>query len=378
MSLFFLNSDNIVEFNFTIDKSDVVDKKILSDLQVIKKLLLNNLNNVHSLILVGGFGRGEGSVLMNSGKPEPINDYDIVLVSENKPVPLSRLKELSEKITKKIEIRLVDLILIEKSQMPELPYTMFNYDMKYGGYIFWGEKNILREVPDYDPKKMPLVEGKILLFNRMICLLESYSDEFSKRHPDENERFFLINQSSKVILACCDSLLILKGLYHHSYVERCKRFSEEYSGRVKCVNLVSMATDFKLKPTRNNDINAVEFWFDAREIFTNVLLEFMECFYSRRFENIKVFCDFYNKMNMSFFKRVLSFFKPFKGGDLKRNIELFELYLLGAINPSSYIDEYMGFCRRTFKGLHGNKYTGNPVWEEMRKECVSMWFKCLH
>jgi len=62
-----------------------------------------------------------------------------------------------------------------------------------------------------DPDNMPLKEGKILLFNRLICLLECYSEDFLLREPKVEEKFFLVNQCSKAILACCDALLLLKG-----------------------------------------------------------------------------------------------------------------------------------------------------------------------
>lgn len=233
--------------HFTIAKDVKIDKKILLDLERITKLVLSNISDVNSLILVGGFGRGEGSVLVENGFPDPLNDYDIVLIGE-KECDGIKLKNLSKDIAQKVGIRSIDLIPIKKDTLPMLPCTIFNYDFKYGSYIFYGDKNVLEIIPKYDSIRIPLEEGRILLFNRMICMLESYSEEFKKREITCDENFFLVNQVGKAILACADSLLVLKGKYHHSYIERNKRFSEIFMGDGKMVSLVKHATDFKLRP----------------------------------------------------------------------------------------------------------------------------------
>lgn len=366
-----------MQFNFTVDKIQEVDKKILSDLMAIKRLLLKNVTNVRYLILVGGFGRGEGAVLFENGVPAPINDYDVVVISENGP-DRSRLKELSKEIAKKIGVRLVDLIPIKNADVSSLPYTMFNYDMKYGGYIFFGDGNILGKMPDYDPSKMPLVEGKVLLFKRMICLLESYSEEFRKREPSEDEKFFLANQSSKMVVACCDSLLLLKGLYHHSYIERCKRFSEVFKERKKLVGLVQGATDFKLRPKSEINFDTIKYWFDARELFIDTLSEFLEFFYVRKFDDFEMFYKFYKKEGISPLRRIANIIRLKGTVGSRKNIELLELGLLYAINEESYVDGFLRLSRLELKKISSKKYPDNIGWELMRKECVRLWFKYLH
>ncbi len=367
-----------MQSNFTIDKIQVANKKILSDLETIKRLLLKNLTDIRYLILVGGFGRGEGSVLLENGIPKPLNDYDIAIISENN-LDLSKLKKLSGEIAKEVGIRLVDLIPIKNIDVSKLPYTMFNYDMKYGGYIFFGDKDILEKMPDYDPSKMPLIEGKILLFNRMICLLESYSEEFRKRESNEDEKFFLTNQSSKVVLACCDSLLLLKGLYHHSYFERCRRFSEMFKERKRLVGLVQRATDVKLKPKREIDVDTVKYWFDVREMFINTLSEFLEFFYGRKFDNFEMFYNFYKKEGISPLRRIANVIRLRRSVSFRKsNIELLELALLHAINEESYIDRFLRFSKLKLEEITKETYPDDITWEFMRKKCVNLWFKYLH
>lgn len=73
-----------MNYNFTFEKNREVNRKVEQDLLTIKKELLNNLRDVSALILVGGFGRGEGRIsdfshsglsskkVMRNFKSEPI------------------------------------------------------------------------------------------------------------------------------------------------------------------------------------------------------------------------------------------------------------------------------------------------------------------
>ena len=270
--------------HFTVEKKVNVDERILLDLEKIRELIVENIPNINSLILVGGFARGEGSVLLDNGVPKPINDYDVVLVTNTK-YNHQKLNQLGKHIARKIGIRLVDLIPLGKDILHELPCTMFNYDLKNGGYIFYGDREILDRVPQYDPTQIPLDEGKALLFNRMICLLESYSEEFRQRELSDREKFFLVNQTSKAVLACCDSLLLLKDKYHHSYVKRNELFSKIFKNDDKMVFLVQQATNFKLKPYRKIDFDTVKYWFQTRDIFVRTLQTFLEIYFSRNLKN---------------------------------------------------------------------------------------------
>ena len=68
---------------FTVYDEKNIDAGIQSDLEKITAILHQNFHDeIQDLILVGGFGRGEGSVLIENGVHKPVNDYDIVLDSK--------------------------------------------------------------------------------------------------------------------------------------------------------------------------------------------------------------------------------------------------------------------------------------------------------
>ena len=288
----------------------------------------------------------------------------ILCLIVNSDLKSDTVKDISALIAQKIGIRLIDLIPIKKAGLSRLSYTMFNYDLKYGGYVFQGDTNVLAGIPEMDPGKMPLIEGKTLLFNRLICLLECYSENFLARVPTMEEKFFLANQCSKAILACCDALLLLKGKYHHSYREKNKRFAEEFARRTEIVDLVQKATDFKLKPTRDINFDVIEHWFKVKKIYMNTFFLFANKLYvyGDPFSDWKDFGTFYGNMELN---------SP------KSNLELSEIYLLAAIEEDRKDNHFLELAKEKMKNINGKENT-QYLWEDARKECVDLWFKINH
>ncbi|HID26777.1 MAG TPA: hypothetical protein EYP22_02885, partial [Methanosarcinales archaeon] len=52
---------------YTVYKDEKVDVKVEADLNHIVTKVISSWNSIQSIILVGGFGRGEGSVLVQNG-----------------------------------------------------------------------------------------------------------------------------------------------------------------------------------------------------------------------------------------------------------------------------------------------------------------------
>ena len=86
---------------FTIHDTQNIDDRITFDLDLITQIILNQFPNVESLILAGGFGRGEGSVLVVDSYIQPINDYDIYIIAKDNSQKID-LEELRNLILKKI------------------------------------------------------------------------------------------------------------------------------------------------------------------------------------------------------------------------------------------------------------------------------------
>jgi len=111
----------MIDFTRTADPkiNTIINKKIQHDLDYIcrkvKRLLGKNL---HSILLCGGFGRGEGSITISKGKVHIVNDYDFTIVlntfSKIKYIRLYHqfhlpLEALAKELADTLDIKQVDL-----------------------------------------------------------------------------------------------------------------------------------------------------------------------------------------------------------------------------------------------------------------------------
>jgi hypothetical protein len=102
-------------------------------------------------------------------------------------------------------------------------------------------------MPGIDAGSIPLDDGILTLFNRLMSLLEAYAVE---------DRKLIIYQSNKAILTCLEMLLLLAEKYHWSYKERLSIFKavfeKSFPGLAgECPELLELAeraTRFKLCP----------------------------------------------------------------------------------------------------------------------------------
>jgi len=276
---------------YTIQDNEEIIKKIHYDLSYIVNQVKNNFKNIQSIILVGGFGRGEGSVLIENGKPKPLNDYDLLIIGEN--INVKSLNKLSKKLANDLQIDYVDLSSIHRSKLKKLPPTIFNYDMKYGSRVIYGDKSVLDEIPSYKPKDIPLWEGIRLLFNRIAGLLGGLSIEYFSRKLSIMERRYLVNQINHLVIAWIDMLNLTRSKYSHFYREKLKIFRELYYSELKGIfddNLfryAEKAIKFKLIPSYdiwNEDI--FRELFSVIDITKEVYVYGMECLLNRHFNDL--------------------------------------------------------------------------------------------
>jgi len=364
---------------YTASDSLETRQKIEEDLQIMLNRLRNEYSNLQAVILIGGFGRGEGSVLTGNGVIEPVNDYDLALVF-NGGVDTAALEALSRELAKELKIRLVDLIPIQENDMATLPPTQFNYDMKYGGRLLWGDA-VLNRIPDYRPADITIDSGKQILLNRLICALECYSEDFEKRAMTQGERFFLVNQTAKVIFGCVEALLIQIGKYHHSYKERAAIFEREFPRLEEMVKLNHIATDFKLRPTRDMSFEAIGFWDAAIRNYLPVLSVYLS-----------EFLDNQRAGDVSHLHRLRERKSAFWGRYMLRVLEdssntgRLTNHPIERVEMAILFSKKSGFLtRRRLLGLARNELEAVTKkdcrgfrWERMRKEVVATWHGLFH
>ncbi|MFX1362975.1 MAG: hypothetical protein ACFE7A_05945, partial [Promethearchaeota archaeon] len=71
---------------YTKYESKRVDSVIDSQLNLIRDIILEDISGVKSIILAGGFGKGEGSLeITQDGKVVLLRDFDLVAIVDKIP-----------------------------------------------------------------------------------------------------------------------------------------------------------------------------------------------------------------------------------------------------------------------------------------------------
>ncbi|MEI8079856.1 MAG: hypothetical protein WCH61_09555, partial [bacterium] len=213
---------------YTLRGSPELDQRIEADLARVATALAATPEAplFRGLVLLGGYGRGEGTPLIRAGTQLPFNDYDLIVVSQ----PLTRarraqvqdcLRRLEERLTRDLDLP-VDLCLYPTNYLPGAEFSLLNYELKHGHRVVWGDPACLAALPAYPHNAVPLSEGTRLLLNRGKLLLD-----LRRRHrrtpipaltPAEREQ--AVKFIFKAWLAFGDCALLLGRRYRILYSEK--------------------------------------------------------------------------------------------------------------------------------------------------------------
>jgi hypothetical protein len=172
-----------------------------------------------SVLAVGSVGRAHQEA--NSAAPPQIADYDLILVVNQ----LSEVERLYYR--RRIDRWLrtagpsfrvpVSVGILRRSAFPTLPFTLFNYEMRYGYRVLAGSDPIIH-MPLYRVKEMPLIEATRLLLNRGVPL---WGDSVSVRPVASfDSESAMARRCQKALMAIGDALMIADGVYDWSYSGR--------------------------------------------------------------------------------------------------------------------------------------------------------------
>lgn len=235
-----------------IDKHlDVINRGVLS---IVGK------DELEAVILCGGYGRGEGGVFIDAeGNESLYNDYDMFVIIKPMPQPRkaiyqSLLKKLGHSLEKDFGIEVDFGPLKTLEQMRKSPFTLFNYELKYGHTVTYGSQDILGVMPVWDGNSIPVMEAVKLLLNRGVGLF--LSKEKLTNAPDSaatNE--FVTRNIYKGRMAIGDAALMCERTYHYSYLKRLELMKAIRESRI--VTSLDIYDDYvssmeyKLRPRRD-------------------------------------------------------------------------------------------------------------------------------
>jgi hypothetical protein len=248
-----------------------------SHTEIIIKISLDILKeeDIISIYLYGGYGRGEGSWIIENIDKEtvvrPYNDYDIAIILKNK-VPRERVILLENELKKHINIKWIDISQYTILDLKLFNVTIKNFDFKYASKWIYGDKGVLKYIPNMKAESISLKDVEILYTTRLWTLIGSFPKSGLESMPKEDEMFFR-NQMAKAILAIVDNVLIVNKQYNPSYKKRVEKL-KNYCNDNQLLKLAKWALDEKLLPKSENMSSD-----EVRELYQKVNNLFFKYFY---------------------------------------------------------------------------------------------------
>jgi hypothetical protein len=276
---------------YTALNNPTIEESLQHQLDVIVKGIVETYGADTSIVLAGGFGRGEGSVLQLDQKTTvPLHDFDIYAITTRR-VDSEKHASMEEKIYSQLRKTIgpeltpdrfaLGVEVIPYKSISRLPPDISAYELKAASTVLHGPD--VRHLIPITREKVAISSGAITLFHRTTALLKNVEPEFLalKRYP-EGRILESIYECCKVYTEICTALSLIGGFYYPSYRERAARLPEFYKIFPELRTLipdlpekVKMHTDMKLQSDFSPIMqDPVEEWLQARHD-----LEISLCFF---------------------------------------------------------------------------------------------------
>ncbi|HET6399656.1 MAG TPA: hypothetical protein VFH47_08905 [Candidatus Thermoplasmatota archaeon] len=246
---------------YTIHDTPETLARIEADLDLVAREVRAVDPHLRSLVLTGGFARGEGA--MKDGAPQ--NDYDFVAVRATARPPRGY-----DEVRRRLEERLglhVDLAPVAAWRLPYAAKSIFWYETALRGKVVWGD-DLLGRVRVRRVSDIGRGEGVRLLVNRAAGLLlaTTLQDPHARRI-----------QCAKALLAASDAHLLALGRFPPSQTER-QAVLEALRAEGRMPEAVAAMGDwqpwgyrYKVDPAHTEPRDSLQAWRAAREAILEAL-----------------------------------------------------------------------------------------------------------
>ncbi len=284
------------------------DREIGRHLDIICGEINREIGDVVSIVLMGGFAKGEGSVKLVNKRAMPLNDYDFYIITERK-IGEKTLNLLEERCNRKIgkegvpPDRFEIFYNFDRNFFVELhnmtvgglnrALPLIRYlDLRNYGKTLCG-RNVLDEIPDFKISDIPLSEHVRLIFNRMTNLIEFFNPEYMEKLPRVERLETLTYYTARAVLTAGTMLLFLSGKPDmrcegslRTLKRSFRRDFPELSKKMPCfLRDLELSTKWKLRPYSIEIPDIIELWFNARDYLGHLAALCFEKMLNERIED---------------------------------------------------------------------------------------------
>jgi len=239
---------------YTLDGDASVEARISRDQGLVADAVQAVLEppGFRALVLMGGYGRGEGGYVMRGREPAPYNDYDYFVVVRG--VDRSQRDAFNRSLAEQaraLEISVgveVDFALLYEERLPSAEYSLMNAEMIWGHRVVAGDKGVLDAMPAMPFGRLPAGEFTRLMLNRGALLLMN-QDRLDSTEPGAVDQEVFFKYLFKAVLACGDARLAGVGSYHPSYPKKLELLrAMDWPGHAAFMDLYTQAWEHKFHP----------------------------------------------------------------------------------------------------------------------------------
>jgi len=335
---------------YTILEDPRVDEYIDRYLERIVKVLLENIPGIRSIILAGSFGKGEGSVLVDSQRVKPLRDFDLCIIFSKKVPPRDFIKNIQKKLQDRFcSIKDNDYHLMG-DLIPEISATTLEninslpdistYDLKKCKVIYGDD---VRSKIKWDLKDLPLRTNARALFQKAIALIGAFHSKYLNGDIPPHLRDSFLRETSRAYIEICVGLCLLANRYNSSCIQRLevvreiyrKEFPELYERVPDLLNKIETSTKYKLDPSNNRmNVDLLNYWFKTRDDLGEVMKYYFSRYLNILFENWMQFATSLERnLTKEYYLPVIRAFSKNKGLPTNRFVlNLFNLLFNAKVN----------------------------------------------
>jgi len=238
---------------FTARGGDLIEKELTAIVSQAAETVIQTVpaDRYRALVLIGGYGRGEGGVQVVEGIERPHNNLDFLLLTNN--LPSRELGTIKANIDKALaplsEAHQLgfDFSLINISKLRRSPCLVMWYDMRFGHKTLAGDADFVPSLESFREDCILASDVRNLLVNRGTLFV--INDALLERGDlNEQDRKILVKHAVKGIIGYGDALLFFLGGYHWSYVEKQRRMRSQANVPENFKTLYDRAMEFRFRP----------------------------------------------------------------------------------------------------------------------------------
>ncbi|MFZ4767393.1 MAG: hypothetical protein ACOYMN_20760, partial [Roseimicrobium sp.] len=217
---------------FTLDGDGALERHLRRVCQAVAEGVRKAIpaNALEGVLLAGGYGRGEGGVLMTSDGQRPYNDMEFYVFVRGSTLLNDRryarkLHALAERLSPDAGLE-VEFKILSLAKLRRAPVSMFSYDFVVGHRWVLGDETLLSGCEHHaHAARIPLHEATRLLFNRCSGLLFA-AERLRRNYFTDEDADFVGRNLAKAQLGIGDALLAATGRYHWSCLKRHEHLQE--------------------------------------------------------------------------------------------------------------------------------------------------------